>query len=363
MSSNIAFELWLAPAVFLAAGVVLGLVAEKVGTTLLLRAAKKVHFDSLAILAKSLRGMVFLWVFLAALSGSLTSTPLNPESARFLSHVPPVLFLFSLTIVLARIAVGLFDLHTRKKSEEASASSLLPLIIRLAIYAIGFMLILQSLGVTITPVLTAMGVGGLAVALALQETLSNLFAGMQILAARQVKPGDFVRLESGEEGYVTDVTWRNTTIRAINHNMVIVPNSKLAAAILTNYHQPRKEMLVYVPVGVHYDSDLSHVERVTLEVAREVQAEIEGARKNHQPRIRYNEFGNSSINFMAILAVDEFMGSYLVTHEFIKRLHKRFKEEGIVIPFPMRTLHIPDNPEITVNLRQGSVWEEKKDGD
>jgi small-conductance mechanosensitive channel len=110
-------------------------------------------------------------------------------------------------------------------------------------------------------------------------------------------------------------------------------------------------MLVYVYVGVHYKSDLEHVERVTLEVARDVQATVDGAKKDFEPRIRYNEFGGSSINFRTVLAVEEFYTSYLLTHEFVKRLHMRYDEEGIVIPFHMRTLHIPDKPQITVQLQ------------
>ena len=214
------------------------------------------------------------------------------------------------------------------------------------------LVILQSLGISIAPVLTALGVGGLAVALALQETLSNLFAGLQILAARQIKPGDYVHLDSGEEGYVTDVTWRNTTIRAIPNNMIIVPNSKLASTILTNYHQPAKEMLVYVEVGVHYDSDLEHVERVTLEVARDTQTTVEGARRDHEPRIRYNQFGDSGIIFKVVLSAEEFYDSYELTHQFVKRLKRRYNEEGIIIPFNMVTLDIPENPELKINLHK-----------
>jgi small-conductance mechanosensitive channel len=360
MPSYLAFERWLVPAVFTAGGLLLGLIAEKLILPLILRATKKIHLDSFTVMARSMRGIVFLWGFLAGLTGALTFTPLKPESVRFLNHVPVVLFLFSLTVVLARISVGFFDLHAKKRAGDTPTISLFTMIIKLMVYALGIMVILQSLGISITPVLTALGVGGLAVALALQETLSNLFAGMQILAARQIKPGDFVRLDTGEEGYVTDVTWRNTTIRAINNNMVIVPNAKLAASILTNYHQPIKNMLVYVPVGVHYDSDLEHVERVTLEVAREVQATVEGAQRDHEPRIRYNEFGGSSINFRTVLAVEEYYDSYQLTHEFVKRLHRRYTEEGIVIPFHMRTLHIPDNPEITVRLRRETDSDEGK---
>lgn len=345
-----AFEPWLIPVAFLSGGFVIGIVAERIALPLIQKATAKIHFESAAIVAHSMRKMVFLWILLAGLRGALTTAPVKPETVVFFGQVVMVLFLVSLTVVLARISADLFDAHAKKRSGDTPTVSLFTVIIRLFVFGMGTMVVFQSLGISITPVLTALGVGGIAVALALQDTLSNLFAGMQILAARQIKSGDFVHLETGEEGYVTDVTWRNTVIRAINNTMIIVPNSKLASTILNNYHQPIREMLVYVYVGVHYKSDLEHVEGVTLSVAKEVQAAVEGAKKDHEPNLRYREFGGSAIQFRVALAVEEFYSSYQITHEFIKLLHQRYNEEGIVIPFHMRTLHIPDSPQITVQL-------------
>lgn len=111
MPFDITIGLWPTPAAFLAGGVVLGLLAEKPGLRLLLKAARKIHFDSVSILINSLRGMVFLWVFLASLSGALTSTPLKSEPAQFFGHIPRILFLFSLTVVLARVAAGFFNMY------------------------------------------------------------------------------------------------------------------------------------------------------------------------------------------------------------------------------------------------------------
>ena len=344
------FSTWLAPALFLSGGLLLGIVAEKVLLPLLLKASKRVHLDSASLVMRSIKGMLILWGFLAGMMGALSAIVLKPDVARFLGHVPVVLFLFSLTVVLARVSIGLFDLQARKGKGDTPTISLFGNLIKLGVYILGVLVILQSLGISITPVLTALGVGGLAVALALQETLSNLFAGLQIIAARQIKPGDYVHLDTGEEGYVADVTWRNTTIRAIANNMIIVPNSKLASTILTNFHHPVKDLLVYVNVGVHYDSDLEHVERVTMEVAEEVQAAVDGAKRDHKPRVRYNEFGDSGIIFRVVLSAEEFYDSYELTHQFIKRLKKRYDEEGITIPFNMVTLDIPDNPRLTINL-------------
>jgi small-conductance mechanosensitive channel len=352
MLDNLDLSRWIVPGAFVGGGVLLGLLAEKIVLPIVRKALTKVRIESVVLVARSMRGMVFLWFVLAGLTGALSSISVEPGTARFLGHIPVVVFIFSLTVVVSRLSVGLFDLHARKGRGDTPTISLFTNIIKLSIYILGTLIILQSLGISIAPVLTALGVGGLAVALALQETLSNLFAGLQILAARQIKPGDYVHLETGEEGYVTDVTWRNTTIRAIPNNMVIVPNSKLASTILTNYHQPVKEMLVYVHVGVHYDSDLEQVERVTLETAREVQASIEGACQDHEPKIRYYEFGDSGIIFKTVLCVEEFYASYELTHQFVKRLKKRYNEEGIIIPFNMVTLDIPDNPELRINLNK-----------
>ncbi|CAD7782745.1 MAG: Small-conductance mechanosensitive channel [Candidatus Methanoperedenaceae archaeon GB50] len=180
----------------------------------------------------------------------------------------------------------------------------------------------------------------MAVALALQDTLANLFAGLHIVATKKVRPGDYIKIETGEEGYVTDITWRDTTIRQLPNNIVIIPNSKLASAIVTNYYFPERELAVLVQVGVSYDSDLEKVEKVTIEVAKEVMQEVSGGVPEFNPFIRYHTFDDFSINFTVILRAKEFVDQYLVKHEFVKRLKKRYDQEGIEIPFPIRTVFL-----------------------
>lgn len=241
-------------------------------------------------------------------------------------------------IVVARVAGEVVRSIVVARSGVANAASIFVNITRAVIILLGLLVLLQTLGVSITPMLTALGVGGLAVALALQGTLANLFAGVQILASKKVLPGDFVRLDSGEDGNVVDINWRNTTIRQLAGNIIVVPNSRLGDTIVTNFNQPALDMAVLVGVGVSYDSDLEHVERVTIEVGKDVMANVEGGVADHEPFIRYNSFGDSSINFKVILRAQEYTDQFLVVHEFIKRLHRRYGEEGIQIPFPIRTL-------------------------
>jgi len=107
-----------------------------------------------------------------------------------------------------------------------------------------------------------------------------------------------------------------------------------------NYYLPEKEMSVLVQVGVSYDSDLKKVERVTVEVGKEVMRGVPGGVPEFEPFIRYHTFADFSINFSVILRAKEFTDNFLIQHEFIKRLHQRFKEEGIEIPFPIRTIYM-----------------------
>jgi len=210
----------------------------------------------------------------------------------------------------------------------------------LIIYAVGILVLLDYLEITITPIVAGLGIGGLAVALALQPLLANFFASTQIISDRIVRVGDYIELDSGVRGYVTDVGWRSTRIRTPFNNMVIIPNSRLADSVITNYYGPKMEVGVMVNCGVSYSSDLAHVENVVLTVAREVIEELEEADKTFEPWFSYEEFGDSNINFWVWLQATDRIGSFRVKSELIKRLHARFDQEGITINYPVRTTYL-----------------------
>jgi len=292
------------------------------------------------IVVGALKGSITVAFGIMGAYVALALVRLSPEILAVIQKGLLIFIILTVTIILARIAVGFVNNYSKKAKGNLPSTSIFTNLTKIVIIAIGLLIILQSLGISITPLLTALGIGGLAVALALQETLSSLFAGIHILASGQIRPGDYIRLESGDEGYVTDITWRNTTIRALPNNMVIIPNSKLASAIITNYYLPEKEMGVLVPVGVSYDSDLEKVEKITIEVAKEVEKSVTGGVPEFNPFIRYNALADFSINFVVILRAREFVDQHLLRHEFIKKLHQRYNKEGIEIPFPIRTIYM-----------------------
>jgi len=250
-----------------------------------------------------------------------------------------LIILFSF-LLLSNFIVLYLNSHKEKFNIYAQGMSIIKNLTQLVVLIIAGLIILQQLGISITPILTAFGIGGLAVALALQDTLGNLFSGLHILATRKIRPGDYIKLDSGEEGYVVDITWRNTVIRQLPNNLVIIPNTKLSSAIVVNYNMPEEELAVLIQVGVSYDSDLEKVEKITIEVGKEVMKEVNGGIPSFEPFIRYHTFDDFSINFTVILRAKEFVDQYLIKHEFIKRLKKRYDKEGIEIPFPIRTIYM-----------------------
>jgi len=263
---------------------------------------------------------------------------LQPNVENALTKTLFALMVVSLTLFCSGVVTKLTVLYASTLQQALPVTSLTQNIVRGVVLTMGLLIVLNGLGLSITPMLTALGVGGLAVALALQDTLANLFAGVYVTVAGQIRVGDYVRLDSGQEGYVADIGWSSTRIRMLPNNLVLVPNGKLSQAIVTNYYLPDRELAVLVEVGVDYDSDLAHVERVTCEVAKGTLQSVTGGVAEFDPFIRYHTFSDSSIDFTVILRAREYVDQYLLKHEFIKRLHDRYRREGITIPFPIRTI-------------------------
>ena len=297
------------------------------------------------VIVDALRTVVPWAAIVGGAASAGAALPLTRTVQNHVNQVLTVVLIFVVTVTAARVIAGLVRAVTTSRSGVAGSATIFVNITRVLVLAIGLLLVLQTLGISIAPMLTALGVGGLAVALALQDTLANLFAGIHILASKTVQPGDYIRLSSGEEGYVEDINWRQTTVRALSNNLVVIPNGELAKANMTNFMRPEQQLTILVQVGVAYDSDLDHVERVTCEVVAEVMTQITGAVPDHEPLVRFHTFGDSRIGFTVILGVGEFSDQFRIKHEFVKRLHKRYRLEGISIPAPTRT----------VAIQQGSV--------
>ena len=354
-------DLVLRPFGFVAVGVFIGWAAYYRLHTLIKegRIAEDTFFG---VLLHSVGNLPIFWGLLMGMNWGVHVVSLPPFAHSRVVNLLFAVLIWTIMTFLQR-AIGRF-ITLRMASEGSPAStSLLLNLVSAAIYIIGIILVLDEFNISITPMITALGVGGMAIALGLQDTMANIFAGLHILLTKQIRIGDHIRLEGGSEGKIIDITWRYAKIHTVMNNIIIVPNSKLAASIITNYDMASvreqsasvMDVAFTVAVGVAYDSDLEKVEQVTLEVAREVLERLDpeldisdGA--STAPTVRFHTFGESSINFNVNLHTTLFKSQYLVRHEFIKALKKRYDEEKINIPFPIRTVRMEreaeENPSV-----------------
>ncbi|MDZ7781059.1 MAG: mechanosensitive ion channel family protein [Gemmatimonadota bacterium] len=332
-------EPWVQRTVLIVGGVLLGLLVERVLVERIRRIILRTRYRWDSLIVSAIKGLPTVWLASAGVYFAGNVGTVDETLASTIRTVLTVVVIGSAVVAGMRAAGGAVRIMSDSSPETLKSPTLVVNLARIAVGMLGVFIILQNLGINITPLITALGIGGLAVALALQDTLGNLFAGMQIIFSRQVRQGDFVALSTGEEGWVTDVKARNTTIDTFpDGNLVVVPNSVLANSIVKNFSYPETALWISVMVGVAYDSDLEHVERVTREVAKEVVDSVDGGVRGEESKILFREFGDSSINFEVRMLVTELRARGRVRHEFIKHLHRRYNLEGIEIPFPIRTV-------------------------
>lgn len=208
-----------------------------------------------------------LWCLVITLEAMLGSLHLS-ERAERLGHNLIVSFLIiSITMVAASVLVRLMQRYGEESGVPFVVAGLTRSLARVFFYSIGLLILLRFLGISITPVLTALGVGGLAVALALQDTLANLFAGIHLLIERPITVGDFIRLSADEEGTVADIGWRTTRLVTGTNATIVVPNKTITSGNLLNYSMPDPTVSVNIPILVGFKSNLEQVERIVLAAA------------------------------------------------------------------------------------------------
>jgi len=300
------------------------------------------------VMLESFRFPSLIWCVLIGLYTAIDMSEI-PErpSATALKWLFSLLVI-SITVAIANLSGTAIRVGLKQSHIATPATGLSLTFVKVVIWVTGGLVLLGGLGISITPVLTALGVGGLAVALALQDTLSNFFAGIHLLIEQPIRVGDFIKLESGQEGYVEDVSWRTTRIRMPSNDMVILPNSKLTQSVLVNYHLPDPRRGISIGVSVPHHADPDMIERMLLDETLKAVGTVPGLLAEPAPSVRFIPgFGESSLDFSVNCHVGEFNDHGLVQHELRKRILKRMKLEGIDIPFPQRTIHLRTEPHLS----------------
>jgi small-conductance mechanosensitive channel len=320
------------PLIVVAIVVLALLVVRRIGFRFLHRWADRAEVKIGDLVIVTFKTPSFYWCLAIALYLGVSTSELPARYVLYISRIIDIIVILSVTLATSNLFVKILENYTGRSKIPIPTAGIMYGVLRGTILIIGILITLSMLGISITPLITALGIGGLAVALALQDTLSNLFSGLNIIASMQLKSGDYIKLNTGEDGYIADIAWRNTTIKSLSNNMVIVPNSKLASAIITNYDLPEKEMSLSVQAIVGYGNSLEEVEGIALGVAKNIMETVPGCVPGFEPTVRYNALGESGIVLTVNLRVREFTHQYLVRHEFIKLLMKNFQEENVEIP-------------------------------
>lgn len=326
------------PVAILAFSVLAGCLLQRYVSRKLRAAAQKTVSRWDDVLIESLRGIIIVWTLLIGISIVLTIVAFPAAVFLIVKKILGIVAIASVTVWAARAASGYIDLYIVRLA--GVSSSIFKTMAALLVAVVGFLVVLDELGIAIAPIITALGVGGLAFALSLQDTLANLFAGLHILMSRNIRPGDYIRLSTGEEGYVQDINWRSTTLRELENNLVIVPNKKLSESILRNYTLPNEPLSVYVDLKLAYGTDLRAAEALILEEARRVQKEIPGGVSEAEPVVRFNALGDRNINALVVLRSVDYVGQFRLKSEFILRLRERFVRNGIADPFPVTPVRL-----------------------
>lgn len=344
------------PACILGFSLAVGIILNQLLVRKLEQHIESTDSEIMEIFFRAMKGVPISLCVVIGLYWSVTTSDLPPGLERIGSYVLFTVIIYSITRVCERTLSGFIRMKF-SSTGDMTQSTLLDTIFRLAIYASGTLIVLDYFNISIAPIIATLGVGSMAIGLGLKETLENIFSGLQIIISKQIRVNDYIKLSTGDEGKVIDINWRYITVMPPNEgSVVVIPNKVIAGSVTSNFSQPRDDIVVAVPIGVGYESDLDHVERVTMEVARELQIKIdnyepefdsEGIDRNKlAPVVRFQRFNDSSIDFNAVMHVQTFTHQYILKHEFIKAITKRYREEGINIPFPIRTLDLPDDKKI-----------------
>jgi small-conductance mechanosensitive channel len=286
---------------------------------------------------------------LASLYTALQSLALPLRFEQLVSKLIFVLVLLVVFYFPARIATLALRRLGQKEPQLQRVTQPATFFTKLLFTLVALVILLENFGIHLTAIWTTLGIGSVAVALALQETLSNFFAGLYLLVDRPISPGDYIKLDSGHEGYVVRVGWRATSLRSLSYNMVFLANSALAKAVITNYSLPDESVALSIRVGVAYGTDARRVEQILVELARQAAqpgeaggasgSQVEGLLADPPPSASLIPgFGNSSLDFTLGVQVRRFVDQYAVQSELRKRILERFQKEGIEMPFPTQTV-------------------------
>jgi small-conductance mechanosensitive channel len=319
-------QLW--PLVWVVGGFAVGLIVYALLLRPLRRMTLRRGWSSLSSVTRIIGGLIILWGGLAGAYLSLDHFTLSQRSQTFIERSLSALFVLSLAWLAARLSAVWVSSLGRRSDHRLFSVSLYATIVQAVVLIIGLITVLSSLGIAITPILTTLGLGGLAIALALNDTLSNLFSGVQIVAARQIRLGDYVKFDFAE-GTVTDIQWHNTTIRDLQNNLVVIPNAKVNTAPFTNFSLGVSDLIVPVNALVPWKGSAELLEGIARQAASEAVADASGKPQSEQCTAAISAINETNVQITANLYVGHVDNRSRCITGYLSRLHDATTRENM----------------------------------
>ena len=323
---------------------ILGFIVAKAAGFLFARVVKvftaktKTHVDDL-IIAK-IEFPLFMILFLLIVDYTLL--PFKVEGTAWgktLFSLIAVIVAYMISAVFG-VLIDTWGKDFAERTESDIDDVMLPLIensIAVIIYIIALLIILSQWGVEIAPLIASLGIAGIAIGLALKDTLANIFGGIQIIFDKAYKIGDIVTLDSGESGTIYEIGLRSTKIKTWDWEILTIPNMTMASIKITNRFQPDNLMRVKIPFGVEYGSDTDKTKKIAMDMI----THIEGCLPEPAPSVYFKTMGDFSLNFEAMFYIDVKKTSLLKAEDqATTNIYKALGKHGIGIPFPTRTVHM-----------------------
>ena len=272
-----------------------------------------------------------LWCFVIALAIAIRTADLTNTQIDWANKGIGAFLIISISLVVAAMFVRMISTYGERKRMPFAVAGLSGTLTYVFMFSIAAMMLLRLFGIEITPLLTALGVGGLAVTLALQDTLANFFAGIHILIEEPIVVGDFIKLSSGEEGVVRDIGWRTTRVQTGVNNTIVIPNTKITTGSLTNFSMPERRVFAEVNIITGLDADPEQVKRIALEVA----SQTDGVLSQYAPVFLFDPgLTPAYLGFKLLVQVNSQAEKGGVQSDIRLRLLGRFRAEGIPMPGP-----------------------------
>ena len=332
---------WMRALAILASGILVGWIARLVLTRIIARAARRSGTELDDHIIRILERPIFLSAVLMGVYYGVSSLEISIDAQRFVLRLTQTVALLLWLGAAFRACRPLLDSLARLADRvEWIQSRTVPLIEnfgRVILFVLGVYVLLRVWDLDVAPWLASAGIMGIALGFAAKDSLANLFGGLFIIVDAPYQLGDYINLDTGERGEVTKIGLRSTRILTRDDVEVTVPKAQIGAAKITNEAGGRWEKSrIRVEVGVAYGSDVAEVKNVLVQAA----VAVDLAEKDPEPRVRFRELGDSSLNFELLVWIQKPELRGLCIDGLLTEVYNRLREADIQIPFPQRQLHI-----------------------